>query len=110
MLRYTINRLLLMIPTLLGVAVLVFLVLRVVPGDIVELKLTAEGNIFSEEQIQAERERLGLADPLPTQFARYMIGLAKGDLGVSLWTERPVIDEIGGRIGLTLELAILTLT
>ncbi len=108
MLRYTAHRLLLMIPTLIGVAVLVFLVLRVVPGDIVELKLTAEGNIFTQEQIDAERERLGLADPLPTQFVRYMVGLAQGDLGISLWTERPVLEEIGGRIGLTLELAILS--
>lgn len=108
MLRYTIHRLLLMIPTLLGVAVLVFLVLRVIPGDIVEVKLSAEGNIFTEEQIQAERERLGLADPLPTQFVRYMGGLLRGDLGISLWTERPVLEEIGGRIGLTVELAILS--
>jgi len=97
-----------MIPTLLGVAVLVFLVLRVIPGDIVQVKLSAEGNIFTEEQIQAERERLGLADPLPTQFLRYMGGLLRGDLGISLWTERPVLQEIGGRIGLTLELAILS--
>jgi len=108
MLRYTLNRILLMIPTLLGVAVLVFLVLRVIPGDIVEVKLSAEGNIFTEEQIQAERERLGLADPLPTQFFRYMGGLLRGDLGISLWTERPVLEEIGGRIGLTVELAILS--
>lgn len=108
MLRYTINRVLLMIPTLLGVAVLVFLVLRVIPGDIVEVKMTAEGGLYTEEQIQAERERLGLADPLPTQFVRYMTGLLRGDLGVSLWTERPVLEEIGGRIGLTLELAILS--
>jgi len=108
MLRYTIHRLLLMIPTLLGVAVLVFLVLRVIPGDIVQVKLSAEGNIFTEEQIQAERERLGLADPLPTQFLRYMGGLLRGDLGISLWTERPVLQEIGGRIGLTVELAILS--
>ena len=108
MLRYTLNRILLMIPTLLGVAVLVFLVLRVIPGDIVQVKLSAEGNIFTEEQIQAERERLGLADPLPTQFLRYMGGLLRGDLGISLWTERPVLQEIGGRIGLTLELAILS--
>ena len=108
MLRYTLNRILLMIPTLLGVAVLVFLVLRVIPGDIVEVKLSAEGNIFTEEQIQAERERLGLADPLPTQFLRYMGGLLRGDLGISLWTERPVLEEISGRIGLTVELAILS--
>jgi peptide/nickel transport system permease protein len=97
-----------MIPTLLGVAVLVFLILRVVPGDIVEVKMTSEGGIYTEAQIQAERERLGLADPLPTQFVRYMVGLLHGDLGISLWTERPVIQEIGGRIGLTLELAILS--
>jgi peptide/nickel transport system permease protein len=108
MLRYAFNRILLMIPTLLGVAVLVFLVLRVVPGDIVEVKLTSEGGIYTEEQIQAERERLGLADPLPTQFVRYMWGLLHGDLGISLWTERPVLQEIGGRIGLTVELAILS--
>jgi peptide/nickel transport system permease protein len=108
MLRYAINRILLMIPTLLGVAVLVFLVLRVVPGDIVEVKMTSEGGLYTEEQIQAERERLGLADPLPTQFVRYMTGLVRGDLGISLWTERPVIQEIGGRIGLTLELAVIS--
>jgi len=108
MLRYTVNRILLMIPTLIGVAILVFLVLRVVPGDIVEVKLTAEGGIFTEAQIEAERERLGLADPLPTQFVRYMVGLLHGDLGISLWTERPVVDEIAGRIGLTFELAILS--
>jgi peptide/nickel transport system permease protein len=108
MLRYIAHRLLLMIPTLIGVAVLVFLILRVVPGDIVEVKLTAEGGVFTEEQIQAERERLGLADPLPIQFARYMVGLLQGDLGISLWTERPVAWEISQRIGLTFELAILS--
>ena len=54
--------------------------------DIVEVKLTAEGGLYTEEQIQHERERLGLADPLPIQFVRYMAGLAQGDLGISLWT------------------------
>jgi peptide/nickel transport system permease protein len=108
MLRYIAQRLLLMLPTLIGVAVLVFLILRVVPGDIVEVKLTAEGGVFTEEQIQAERERLGLADPLPVQFLRYMGGLFVGDLGISLWTERPVLGEIGGRIGVSFELAIIS--
>lgn len=108
MLRYIAHRLLLMLPTLIGVAVLVFLILRVVPGDIVEVKLTADGGVFTEEQIQQERERLGLADPLPVQFVRYMGGLLVGDLGISLWTERPVTWEISQRIGLTFELAILS--
>ncbi|MFY0610001.1 MAG: ABC transporter permease [Hyphomicrobiaceae bacterium] len=108
MLRYAVYRILLAIPTLLAIAVLVFLVLRVLPGDPVEIKLTSESAEISEEQIQAERERLGLADPLYVQFGRYMAGLARGDLGVSLYTERPVIEEIGARIGLSLELAVLS--
>lgn len=108
MLRYAAYRILLAIPTLLAIAVLVFLVLRVLPGDPVEIKLTSESAEISEEQIQAERERLGLADPLYVQFGRYMAGLARGDLGISLYTERPVIEEIGARIGLSLELAALS--
>ena len=64
MLAYTIRRILLVIPTLLAVAVLVFFVLRVVPGDIVEIKLAAEGGIISAEEIQKEKERLGLDDPI----------------------------------------------
>ncbi len=108
MLRYAAYRILLAIPTLLAIAVLVFLVLRVLPGDPVEIKLTSESAEISEEQIQAERERLGLADPLYVQFGRYMAGLVRGDLGISLYTERPVTEEIGARIGLSLELAALS--
>ena len=71
MLAYTIRRILLVIPTLLAVAVLVFFVLRVVPGDIVEIKLAAEGGIISAEEIQKEKERLGLDDPIMVQFYKY---------------------------------------
>ena len=108
MLKYAIKRILLMIPTLLAVAVIVFLVLRVVPGDIVELKLTAEGGEVSLEQIEAEKTRLGLNDPLHVQFIKYMSGLPRGDLGISLWTEEPVSEEIAARIGLSFELALLS--
>ncbi len=108
MLAYAIRRILLVIPTLLAVAVLVFFVLRVVPGDIVEIKLAAEGGIISAEEIQKEKERLGLDDPIMVQFYKYMIGLPRGDLGISLWTENNVTDEIVSRIGLSLELAILS--
>ena len=94
MLRYTVNRLLLMIPTLIGVAVLVFFMLRVVPGDIVEMKLRGDGGNVSQETIDAERKRLGLDKPLLTQFGDWMVGLATLDLGNSMWTERPVIEEI----------------
>ncbi len=108
MLRYAAYRILLVIPTLLTIAVLVFLVLRVVPGDPVEIKLTSESAEISEEQIQAERKRLGLADPIHIQFVKYMGGLLKGDLGISLYSEQPVLEEIGGRIGLSIELAIIS--
>jgi peptide/nickel transport system permease protein len=107
MIRYLLHRVLLMVPTLVGVAALIFLMLRVVPGDIVEVKLRGDGGAVTQEQIERERARLGLDKPLAGQFADWMIGLATLDLGKSMWTERPVIDEIGPRFALSLELAVL---
>lgn len=107
MLVYTLKRLLLTIPTLIGVAVLVFFMLRIVPGDIVEVKLRGDGGNVTQEVVDAERKRLGLDRPLIVQFGDYMWGLARGDLGISMWTERPVIEEILIRLELSLEVAIL---
>lgn len=107
MLRYIINRLLLMIPTLLGVAVLVFLMLRMMPGDIVELKLLAEGGAVSPETLQVERVRLGLDKTMWLQFVDWMVGLFTLDFGISMWTGRPVIDEISARLGLSMQVAIM---
>jgi peptide/nickel transport system permease protein len=107
MLRYTLNRVLLMIPTLFGVAVLVFFMLRVVPGDVVEVKLRGDGGNVSQQTIEMERQRLGLDKPLLAQFGDWMVGLATLDLGKSMWTDRPVIEEISTRLELSLEVAIL---
>ena len=107
MLRYTLNRLLLMIPTLLGVAVLVFFMLRIVPGDVVEVKLRGDGGNVSQEMIDMERKRLGLDKPLINQFGDWMIGLATLDLGKSMWTDRPVMEEIGTRLELSMQVAIM---
>jgi peptide/nickel transport system permease protein len=107
MLRYTANRVLLMIPTLLGVAVLVFFLLRVVPGDVVEIKLRGDGGNVSQETIELERKRMGLDKPLVTQFADWMIGMARLDFGKSMWTERPVLEEISLRLELSLQVAIM---
>jgi peptide/nickel transport system permease protein len=104
---YVAKRILTMIPTLIGVAVLIFLMLRVVPGDIVELRLRGDGGAPTVEQIEAERARLGLDKPLYQQFVGWMVGLATLDLGKSMWTEEPVTKEIAGRIGLTLQVAIM---
>jgi len=106
MLQYTVHRLLLVIPTLIAVVMLVFVLVRVVPGVVVEVKLMSEFGDVTPEQVYKERVRLGLEDPLPIQFVRFMVGLPQGDLGISLVTERPVMHEIGGRIGVSIELAI----
>jgi peptide/nickel transport system permease protein len=106
-LRYTINRVLLAIPTLLGVAILVFLMLRIVPGDIVEVKLRGDGGAVSQETIEMERQKLGLDKPLVIQFKDWMVGVATLNLGNSMWTERPVMEEISLRLELSLEVAIM---
>jgi peptide/nickel transport system permease protein len=107
MFGYLVNRLLLTIPTLLGVAVLIFFMLRVVPGDIVEVKLRGDGGSVTQETIDAERARLGLDRPLAVQFGDWMVGLVTLDLGKSMWTDRPVVDEISLRLELTLQVAVM---
>lgn len=107
MLRYVISRLLYTIPTLLGVAVLVFFMLRIVPGDVVEVKLRGDGGTVTQEMVDAERKRLGLDKPMMTQFGEWMVGVATLNFGNSMWTERPVMEEIGVRLELSLEVAIL---
>jgi peptide/nickel transport system permease protein len=107
MLRYVANRLALMIPTLLGVAVLTFFMLRVVPGDIVEVKLRGDGGNVTQEAIDTERRRLGLDRPLIVQFGDWMAGLATLDLGESMWTGRPVSEEIGLRFELSIQVAVM---
>jgi len=105
--QYVLNRLLLMIPTLLGVAVLVFLMLRVAPGDIVELKYAGTGTYAPKEMLDRERAQLGLDKPLWHQFIYWMWGIARLDFGNSMWTGRPVIHEVAIRLELSLQLALM---
>ncbi|HWX47746.1 MAG TPA: ABC transporter permease [Roseomonas sp.] len=107
MLSYLARRVALMVPTLLGVALITFFMLRVVPGDIVEMKLRADGGYVTQELIATERARLGLDQPLVAQFADWMEGLVTLDLGTSMWTGRPVAEEIGVRLGLTMQVAVM---
>ena len=78
--RYILRRLLLMLPTLLGVAVIVFLLMRVIPGDIVEMRF-AEGRFFNRELVEKERARFGLDRPLWVQFGDWVWGLVRLDFG-----------------------------
>ncbi|MFA5538060.1 MAG: ABC transporter permease [Gemmobacter sp.] len=107
MLAYTIRRILLMIPTLFGVAVLVFFMLRVMPGDIVETMLREGGGNIPQHVIEQERARLGLDRPLYVQFFSWFGGILQGDFGTSMWTGRPVIHEIGSRLELSLQVALM---
>ena len=108
--RYILKRLLLMIPTLLGVAVLVFLMLRVAPGDIVEMKYAGTGAFAPKEALDQERAQLGLDKPLWHQFVTWMWGIVRFDFGNSMWTGQPVIHEIAIRLELSLQLALMATT
>jgi len=105
MLRFVLHRFLLMIPTLLGVAILVFFMLRMMPGDPVQIML--EGANVSKEVIEAERARLGLDQPAYVQFFKWFAAVLQGDFGVSMWTGRSVAYEIGIRLELSLQVAVM---
>ena len=105
---YIFKRLAAMIPTLLGVAVLIFVLLRVVPGDVVEARYLAQGSQFvSQDLMNQERSKLGLDKPLWQQFTSWMGGLVRLDFGVSMWTGAPISEEIRLRFALSLQLALM---
>ena len=108
MTRYLVKRFLLMIPTLLGVAVLVFVLLRVLPGDVVEMRFASGQNQFVDQKmLDAERAKLGLDKPIWQQFVAYLTGLLRLDLGRSMWTGSPITEEIKLRFALSLQLALM---
>jgi peptide/nickel transport system permease protein len=103
MATYIIRRALLIIPTALLVVTLVFFIFRLVPGDVARI---VAGERATEEEVALIREQMGLNDPIHVQYARYLWGLARGDLGRSLTYRRQVLDEIVSRVPATLELAL----
>ena len=106
MYRFVLRRLLLAILTLFVVSVISFLMLRLIPGDIVDLMIADFGQIANRDEIF---ESLGLNKPFYVQYAQWFGGLFVGDLGDSLWTDRPVTHELGRRFPVTLELGIVAL-
>jgi peptide/nickel transport system permease protein len=105
--KYIVKRILLMIPTLLGVAVLIFFLMRVVPGDIVELRFMGDSAFASKDNLDKERARLGLDQPLWQQFVTWMTGIVRLDFGTSMWTGAPIIEEIRLRAALSFQLAVM---
>ena len=105
--KYLLKRFLLMFPTLIGVAVVTFFLIRVIPGDVVELRLAGDRGAASDAAIKMERERFGLDQPIWKQFGTWMIGVARLDFGTSMWTGSPIWQEIKLRFALSLQVAIM---
>jgi peptide/nickel transport system permease protein len=105
---YLIRRFSLMLLTLFGISVLVFVMLRIVPGNIADILFDSAGMIDTAEKGKLEHE-LGLDKPIVVQYVDWIDGLAHGDLGYSYVSEKPAIDEILPRIPITAKLAGLAL-
>src|SRR5438477_6352541 len=103
---YFVRRILRALSTLLGTAFIIFMLVRVVPAD---PAVSIAGPKADPETLAAIRKDLGLDDPLVLQYARYVAGLARGDLGRSYMTGRRVADVIAERVGATAYLAITSL-
>jgi ABC-type dipeptide/oligopeptide/nickel transport system permease component len=101
--RYIVARLLWLVPVLLGVSLLVFGIMKMVPGDVAQVLVGTEG---TAEDVENIRHTLGLDQPVYVQYGLFLEHLVQGDLGRSAVTRRPVADEIGSRIRPTAELAL----
>jgi ABC-type dipeptide/oligopeptide/nickel transport system permease component len=105
-LRYILQRLVFSIPVFLGVVTIVFLVVRVIPGD---PAVAALGDYASKEAVEALRQQMGLNEPLPLQYVHFLGNLVRGDLGKSMITASPIRHEIGHALPYTLELTVLAI-
>ncbi len=105
---YLMNRSLLMLLTLFGMSVLIFAMLRLVPGNIVDILFDSAGFVDPEEKKLIEAE-LGLDQPIPVQYVTWISGLVQGDLGYSYVSEKPTLEEIAPRIPITAKLAVMAL-
>ena len=106
MLRLVFTRLLAALPNLLGVIVITFILTRALPGDPAAY---FAGGAATQEAVDQVRTQLGLDKPLPEQFLRYLAALVRGDLGLSLTTGQPVMQELLSRLPASLELVLLAL-
>jgi peptide/nickel transport system permease protein len=103
--RYIAGRLLLLIPTLFGVSLIIFVIMRLLPGDVAEVALGG-GQGVSPEQIAQFRRDLGLDRPIPVQYVEWVGGLLRLDAGTSLLTRAPISEELKSRLPVTAELAL----
>jgi ABC-type dipeptide/oligopeptide/nickel transport system permease component len=105
-LQIILSRLIWLVPTLLGLTLVVFLIANVVPTDPARI---IAGENATESQVEALRQELGLDKPLHEQFGRYIYGLSTGDMGQSLYTTRPISQDLLSRLPATLELTVVAI-
>jgi peptide/nickel transport system permease protein len=106
MFRFIVRRLLLLLPVVLGILIVTFVLVRLIPGDPCKVML---GERATEEKCRAFRERFGLNDAIPIQFIRYLSSLLQGDLGTSIKNGRPVADIVAERLPMTMELTLFAM-
>jgi len=107
MYQYVLKRLLLLFPTLMGAAVLVFFLMRLIPGDVCELRMAGTGAYFDKEALKICQAELGIDRPIMIQFWDFFSGLFTFNFGNSMYTGRPIVEEIGLRFQLSLQVAIM---
>ena len=105
--RYIVTRLLLAVPTLAGAATLVFILMRLVPGDVCIIRMGAGGSHVDPAALAACHQQLGIDNPLIVQFLDFLRSYVTFDLGNSMWSGNPVTLEIGKRLPVSLEVAIM---
>ena len=110
MATYIVRRILLMIPTLLGAVTLIFLLMRLLPGDVALYILgSGESSEVNKQALEQIRQDLGLDQPLIVQYGRWLWGAVQLDFGNSYWTRQPVIEELKRRYPITANLAVMSL-
>ena len=110
MATYIVRRILLMIPTLLGAVTLIFVLMRLLPGDVALYILgSGESSEINKQALQQIREDLGLDQPLIVQYGQWLWGVVRLDFGNSYWTRQPVIEELKRRYPITANLAVMSL-
>src|SRR6059036_2273148 len=94
------------VPTLLGLLVLTFVISRVIPADPVAL---VAGETATPAQVEALRKQLGFDRALPVQFVDYVVRLGRGDMGMSIFTRRPIVEDLAHRLPATIELTLVAM-
>src|SRR2546430_7605234 len=107
MYRYIISRVLLVFPTLAGAATLVFILMRLVPGDICLVRLGSGGSSFTTQALAICHAEIGIDRSWIVQYLEFLWGMARFDFGISMWSGKPVIIEIATRFPISLEVAVM---